>query len=88
MGQGLRESPEQGGDSDMTSACAFMGEGMGPANKQWLLPALLSGRKLTLQPSSGSQIIQALPYIFGAFGAAVSALELRGSESISKELRV
>ena len=57
VGWGLRGSPGQGNSvsqvdkvSDMAPACWLCGAGL--RKEQWLLPALLLGRKLLLQPSS------------------------------------
>ena len=55
--------------------------GWGSEKEQWPLPALLSGKKLPPSSCLGAIKFSSSPYASGAFSAAASVLELRGSES-------
>lgn len=56
--------------------------------KQWLLLALLSGRKLPLQPCSEARQCSSYLYIPDAFQTPIPVLELKVNESVSEEIQV
>ena len=55
--------------------------GEGSKKVQWLLPAFLSGRKLSLSSCLDARHFSSSLYATGAFQADTPVLELRGSES-------
>ena len=69
--------------SDMVPSCQVCGSvgGKCPGRGQWLLPAFLSGRKLSLSSYLDARHFSSSLYVTGTFQAATLVLELRGSES-------
>ena len=57
--------------------------GQGSGKEQWLLSALLSGRKLPPSSRPGAKQFSSSPNVSGAFYSAATILELRVSESKS-----
>ena len=52
----------------------------GSAKRQWPVPAILSGRKLSSSSCPNARHFRSSLYATGAFQAATPVLELRGSE--------